>query len=892
MSLSSVMQITFHGHKGRDLDAEVDITGFVHSVSFSHALTPPWEAMTIGMQLPVQLWQNVLAGVPRADGRIPKPGFWVVVWLYPTGNSAIATKAGGRTAIAWGYVDKVQSGFTHHDNGQQTTMPMHVSCISWLALVGRSTLSLAAPESSAGREGFVYNLNTWDEALLQVLSAVTEKQPGKVLQKLFAETVRIYFPTTLTGSTTRDFGQDIPVVWDQASASKYAPTRAATVQPIQGQAVHSAAYALPDKTSLLSWLYAIFVCDQNMIEMFPSLEYPKQGPDGSVTSATQAARALGGAQPVLVYRIRPFNLTAIDAAAMRAADLKDGYGPTGNYTSTASQKAGLYQTPVSAKDHGFGDPFYDIPADEVLAVEDITWDDSNRVNLAFVNNIFTDTGPIQAYDIVTAPVVQDLNEFNRYGQRAFRVNWSFVPPVQGQDVPPNQSSASLRVALDAVSELAWTLTGGVEQTCTGRVKTLFVPWRKAGHWFSAELRLQQGNASTRVAYLTGYIEQVTHSARVVNPETGHVEMDTIVHFTRGLLSDKPGEFFWTAAGVETRAKRTPKDSGRQETASSQSATGSSSVPSSAASTAVPKVDIAQAEARIREGQVWGANVPSTPLAVGDKFLMTPGVPAGEVLDTPAKQAAALAKLRAAAAAVRKQTTRPPRGAPTPKFSKFPSSLSKNKQTATQPSKLTIFTLNKTPFQEIGYSPRGNNRIRAIGIHHTAIDSLNSPAVLHGLNAQTTYVNSRGETVAYSKSTHFLIEGDGTVFMLLNPDLWTANHCGRTALNRQSIGIDFGGKLTNSPTLPEAQFMAGRLLIDYLLRRYGLPVKVVSPTLRSTYNGSTRPGTNPVDINQLLDAQYTVFRHYNVKATACPGKTPVEQLATPVDWQYSVEFVAT
>jgi len=861
MALLSSMQVTFHGHKGYDLDAETDITGFVHSLTFTHSVAAPWETITVGMQLPAQLWQKILAGIPRTDGRLPKPGFWVVVWLFPSNKEVTAAKTGKRTAIAWGYVDRVTTGFTHHDNGQQTTMPMHVSCISWLALLGRSTLSLAAPQSTAGREGFVYNIDTWNTALQEVLNAVTKKNPGEVLQAVFEETTRIYFPTTLTGSSTRDFGQDIPVVWNADLAKTYAPTRAAAVKTIQGQAVHSAAQAIPGKTSLLSWLYAIFAPDSNMVEMFSSLEYPQQGDDGEVSSPTLAANALGGAQPVLIYRFKPFNLAGINAEALKLADQKDGYGADSSYAPTASQQAGLFQDPVKAADHGFGDPFYNIPADEIMGVEDLSWNDSDRVNLAFVNSVFGDLGPIQAYDIITAPVVQDLSEFNRYGQRSFDLSWPFVPPVQGQDVPVNQSTPALRTSLDAVGELAWTFVGGREQTCSGRLKSLFVPWRRAGHWFSAELKLQQGNDKTRLAYLTGYIDQVTHSTRIVNPETGHFEQDTIIHFSRGLLSDNPGNFFWTAAGVETRAKRTTAATNRGAPA--------------LISAHVPKVNLAGAIAKIRAGAVWTQNIPTIPLAIGMAFLMTPGVSASEVLDTPAKQEKAVRQLVGAADAARRQAAQPPRGAPTPKFSKSPTSLGGSK--ASQPSELTIFTLAEIPFATTGYYARGANLIQAVVIHHTAIDARKTPdSVVNSLNGRTA-------------STHFLIEADGSVFMPLNPDLWVANQSSRTQLNNVSIGIDFQGYLTTGKVTPQ-QVAAGQLLVDHLCRRYGLPQKVVSAKLKSTHVSNKRPGTNPVDITALLAQRYTVFRHYNVHATACPGTTPVEQIATPVSWQYSVKYV--
>lgn len=879
MSLPSTMQVTFQGHRGYDLNQEVDITGFVGSLSFTHSVRAPWETIQIGLQLPAQLWQKVLAGVPREDGRIPKPGFWVVVWLYPANKKNFVSDTGQRTAIAWGYVHSVTTGFTHHDGGQQTTQMMHVNCISWLALIGKSSLSLAAPESTAGKEGFVYNLDKWDTALMEVLNTFEKKNPGLALQYIFNEVVRVYFPTTLTGSQTRDFGQDIPVVWDAAQAHLYAPSRAAATQAIEGQAIHSSSSAIPGKQSLLAWLMAIFVPDSNMIEMFSSLEYPRQGDAGGVQfTGTPAAKALGGAQPVLVYRYRPFNLSAINQESLRLADQKDGYGTDSSYTPTASQQAGLYQTPVKPMEHGFADPFYEIPAGEIMGVEGVEWNDDNRVNLTFVNSFLGNLGPIQGYDVITSPVVQDLSDFNRYGQRSFDIAWPFVPPVQGQEVPTNQSTNDLRTALDAIGELAWSLNGGAEQTCSGRIKTLFVPWRKAGHWFSAEIRLQQGNDKTRLAFLTGYIEQVTHSSRIVNPETGHTEMDTIVHFSRGLFSDRPGNFFWTAAGKETRLQRAPAPDSRP--ADTQT-TG----------TNTPSISQAEAEKRIKQVATWVQNLPSIPLAIGQSFLLTPGVPASELLDTPEKKDNAIRQLLKATKAAQQTAGRSARGAPVPKFDKFPSSISHDdKQTTSRPENLRIFTLANAPFQADNYRARQANLIRFLVIHHTFTDGRDSAGTVSALKVRGT-------------STHFVVESDGTVFMLLNPDLWIAEHA--SGFNTNSIGIDFAGSLHINAT-PPAQAAAGQLLIDFLLRRYGLTPKIYSPSFRATNHQIevTDPvtgvktkvqvaGNNPREsVAQVMAQQYTVLRHYNVWSTACPGKAPVERMCVPVNWQYAVAFEPT
>jgi len=914
VKVTEAMQITLHGHIGHDLDQEVDVTDCTSAFSCGHSTLPPWETINLTMELPAQLWQKVLAGVPVPGGRVPRPGFWVVIWINPLNKPEAKINRASRVAMAWGYVDTVDTGFTHHDKGVLSTQPLRVSCISWLSMINRSNMVLADGQSTAGREGFVYNIQDWQKSLNEVLKLATEQQPGQVLARIFNSLVRVRFPTTLTGKAgTRDFGQDIQVIYDEASATKYAPTRAAAMFPVQGQNVHSAAQILPTRT-MGGWLQALFVPDEQLVEWFPSLEYPKHGtvanfaelttppapatfvdaaallghffdfpPPPTTPGTPYASVCLGGAMPVMVYRHKPFCLRPITATSAQESDKKDGYPTDIVYPLTASEQANLHRQPVDPTNHGYADPYYNLLPDEILAVEGVQWSDNKRANLAIVNTIFGDGGPVKAYDLISSPVTQDVSDFNRYGQRAANVSWPFLPPVDGQPVPTNQSSGNQQIALNALNELAWSIVGGQEKTFTCRVKARFLPQMRAGHWFQGYLNWQLGQADSLMGYVTGYIDQVTHSARIVNPETGHFEADTVIHLSRAIFSSEKNKFYWTVASKDTRVAR-KADAEREEA----NTTAPDSVP------AKPGPSLKTAKALLNATASYNLNVPTQSIVPGNKFVTTPGTTTTQPLNTPEERQAAFERYRDRVDQ-EKRATRTPIGPKvrSPKFSALPSSvMNKDQQLAQYPTVLTIFDVSsQVTFLPNSIRQRDNAIIRYLVIHIT--DSDREDGTVYALNRAIKQKD--GSIVFKTASTHFQVDKDGTVAKLLDPDAWIAHHA--SGHNTNSIGIDFVGSGKVTP----AQQIAGQLLIDFLIRRYGLSRKVYSKNFRAT----AKPGPvtvnaagkkvkgppiwviPPPDAGRIIADNYGVLRHYNVASTLCPLTTPVEAMTAEVTWQYEV-----
>lgn len=137
-------------------------------------------------------------------------------------------------------------------------------------------------------------------------------------------------------------------------------------------------------------------------------------------------------------------------------------------------------------------------------------------------------------------------------------------------------------------------------------------------------------------------------------------------------------------------------------------------------------------------------------------------------------------------------------------------------------------------------------VKGIVVHHT------------GTAKQTVT-----EQVLASKelSTHFEVTQDGKVYQYLDPAKQVAWATGAGA-NKHTIGIDVT-HVSGAPW-PKVQVEATRKLIHKLARDFNLPVVVAPDGIRK-------------DWIDWEGSKYTVFRHRNFKATACPEDFPLEAM---------------
>ena len=147
-----------------------------------------------------------------------------------------------------------------------------------------------------------------------------------------------------------------------------------------------------------------------------------------------------------------------------------------------------------------------------------------------------------------------------------------------------------------------------------------------------------------------------------------------------------------------------------------------------------------------------------------------------------------------------------------------------------------------------YSPR-RNPPRVILCHHTVTQSPE---------------DTRRVLTRRGLSTHFEVGKDGTVYGYLDPATISAWSAGR-GNNQPTIAIDFT-HMTGEP-FPQAQIDSGAKLVQSLGRIFALPLVLA-------------PAGQKMPMRQWLDANVTLLRHNNVRATICPDGLPMEDLANP------------
>jgi len=109
------------------------------------------------------------------------------------------------------------------------------------------------------------------------------------------------------------------------------------------------------------------------------------------------------------------------------------------------------------------------------------------------------------------------------------------------------------------------------------------------------------------------------------------------------------------------------------------------------------------------------------------------------------------------------------------------------------------------------------------------------------------------------STHFEVDQAGRVLQYFDPEKIVTFHAGE--FNSHAIGIDLT-HIHRAPW-PPLQVDVGHWLIRMLLKRFDLPLKVAPEGVR--FRG----------VASLLETDYTVVRHNNLKNTLCPDGLPLD-----------------
>jgi hypothetical protein len=642
-----VPQVVFHGYTpegaqendyGRsNIDGPTTVTQYVQSVTWTHAVQPPYETIQLELKFPGSVFQALMPGVRlRTKTRAPSTGFWVVLYL-PNDRDGEETWS----AIHWGYCTQLQVRAVS-DPGLGTQMvSVSVQCESWVGLLQRNTIFLTAGKNYV-REGAAYTLRSWADEMNALLQSAIGDPPGVPFAKVFHMMGTQLLPNSLAsgmgeymtwpngsanipyssgplggsestsqvvGSKCYKISDVIRLVHDRETCAKHAPLRVLQHKAVTGLGVTNVGQAIP-RGSTWSFLQSSFFSSP-YIECFPTLEWPvlsseigplsrRLGPgqSGNASDSTEAAsayfdeslsygtdhsyyelpleialanediatdwvitmpapfngdlndpsfplgEAFGGANPCLIYRMRPTLFTSINQteATIRlredtAGEKDENWYRTVTGTS-ASERLGINQTThkCSPDPNMHPNPWYNWLASEV---HETTWSysEESRVNMVFAKTPYRVQS--QLADLNNGIPVVCNPDVSKHGLRMRIIDWPFYPP-RGIE----QAEGTLEDHLTALNEELWMMTasnGHGHFFGSGTVRGIYKPWVKAGHYVAVQWRREPGAAGETswtpfvgedesAPGFRGYITSVTH--RVGAAGNGAITASTTMQLER------------------------------------------------------------------------------------------------------------------------------------------------------------------------------------------------------------------------------------------------------------------------------------------------------------------------------------------------------------------------
>ena len=411
-----------------------DITPFVRGCRWGGGVNEPWGSATLILDIPSNLLFSVLPGRkvslgplsqanaqsqqpnPNAEfsgqavGYTPETGFWVAIGHTATGGGVAITK-GRKKGYGLYRARQISVGMSVEEaTGLKVTDPITVVCQNWLSFVGGSHVNFSPVDLGWGVPGMTFTLKDWAAAIDAQLESVFQRPLGELWAKLWPILATTVFPPTLGG---KEAGNQIPIVYDEATAQRYAPMRAGSCEPVVGYELQHV--VTPPGSTLLSILKGLFAADPRVVEIFPSVEY------WSDAVPTEGVTALGtalGASPVLIYRMRPWLLQAITAENVSKSV---GIPMTGQ---TACEQVNMAQSPSSTDPGVMPLDWYNVPAHHVLDCR-WSWYEEDRVNKVYAGTFATGADPATE-GVLNHSLVRDTEEIRRHGLRKTDVKWPFM----------------------------------------------------------------------------------------------------------------------------------------------------------------------------------------------------------------------------------------------------------------------------------------------------------------------------------------------------------------------------------------------------------------------------------------------------------------------------------
>lgn len=501
------------------------------------------------------------------------PGDWVIFYD-PMG-----------VAYTFDYVQTVDYGLDQDPDTGTIFCSCRVVAQNWMNLLGKTEIYVPVGEVHPTTErGTVMSLGRWAKLNIKEAGDYMAGNIGQSLQRFHSNVAKVRLPASMGGGY---LGDEIPVVYDEATANMYAQTR--TIDPV------GVGGGLPNNLSFnfyqskVSEMYGrLFNPEPLLIEMYPSLE-----PRESGTAPLSGLANILNARPVLIYTLAPFRAEPLGKAIFVYNDFKanqlavndirtmfsaigTGKDPVGALESSARADPRV-RANAAVQEYVLQNLFTKVTWDPSKAIDigerawrglSLRYSDDDRVNVGTIGLSASPGSGIEAASLAGLPIMNG-DSVENHGARLAKPAWSFTIPKGTQ---PNQPSNGK--AWWAPRTAPTTSDIGQWIAYLRSIAAQIIQFHGNGHKFASgqfsatafdvivEHKPVGGNPirGRRVAVncgnmiripirdesgindLIGYAETVTHTISI-DPDKGTISWAATVNYSRGVAdSDKLTQF--------------------------------------------------------------------------------------------------------------------------------------------------------------------------------------------------------------------------------------------------------------------------------------------------------------------------------------------------------------
>ena len=296
--------------------SEHDFTGYTISAEWTHSTTTPWGSANISLKFPVWAWEELQRKAYVKD-ELDLTG-----QNYITGDSpSVATRAGeftpyrlgvsmpfagdflvirdptARRALWWGPIQNVSFEAANVGEGALQTVSFSIRATSWFAKLAECQVATGIALDPSIDYGSLISSDRLDE-ILDVIGDAMSGKPGDAFMQMWQFLRGYKIPVSLGGEASFHGGRmqgehrnakfpspgsylcnNIPVVWNRQRSFHFSRGRIVERVPGAGNfnALGAGQSMMGSQTSILAMIMQTFQVNRDMVEIFPSLEYPGSG---------------------------------------------------------------------------------------------------------------------------------------------------------------------------------------------------------------------------------------------------------------------------------------------------------------------------------------------------------------------------------------------------------------------------------------------------------------------------------------------------------------------------------------------------------------------------------------------------------------------------------------